>query len=159
MHKYASFTQRVLRYRVSEGEYPFVEGSIDDGWKRLTESAADAGIDGLATLCCITTIQFAYRVDQLENGRLGMWTNNLGLLRREYDPAIVDWAFAPLKAGKQPEGRNSSVRTFDPTSDDTDEGFIERFFGTEEEDTPFKEWLVEFETDVHERTEYLRGRE
>ncbi|WP_230455318.1 DUF2254 family protein [Halorubrum sp. BV1] len=157
--EYVSFTQTVLRYRVSEGEYPFVEGSIDDGWKRITESAADAGIDGLATLCCITTIQLAYRVDQLENGRLGMWTNNLGLLRRDYDPTIVDRAFALLKAGEQPEGRNISVRTFDPTSDDTDEGFIERVFGTEEEDTPFEEWLVEFEEDVHERTEYLRERE
>jgi hypothetical protein len=88
-----------------------------------------------------------------------MWTNNFGLLRREYDPAIVDRAFALLKAGKQPEGRNISVRTFDSTSDDTDEGFIERFFGTEEEDTPFEDWLVEFETDVHERTEYLREQE
>jgi hypothetical protein len=157
--EYVSFTQTVLRYRVSEGEYPFVEGSIDDGWKRITESAADAGIDGLATLCCITTIQLAYRVDQLEDGRLGMWTNNLGLLRRDYDPTIVDRAFALLKAGEQPEGRNISVRTFDPTSDDTDEGFIERVFGTEEEDTPFEEWLVEFEGDVRERTEYLRERE
>ena len=157
--EYASFTQTVLRYRVSEEEYPFVEGSIDDGWKRITESAADAGIDGLATLCCISTIQLAYRVDQLENGRLGMWTNNLGLFRRNYDPAIVDRAFALLKAGEQPEGRNISVRTFDPASDDRDEGFIERFFGTEEEDTPFEEWLVEFEEDVHERTEYLRERE
>ncbi|MXR43187.1 DUF2254 domain-containing protein [Halobaculum sp. WSA2] len=157
--EYVSFTQTVLRYRVSEEEYPFVEGSIDDGWKRITESAADAGIDGLATLCCSTTIQLAYRVDQLEDGRLGMWTNNLGLLRRDYDPTIVDRAFALLKAGEQPEGRNISVRTFDPTSDDTDEGFIERVFGTEEEDTPFEEWLVEFEEDVHERTEYLRERE
>ena len=157
--EFASFTQTVLRYRVSEEEYPFVEGSIDDGWKRITKSAADAGIDGLATLSCITTIQLAYRVDQLENGRLGMWTNNLGLFRRDYDPAIVDRAFALLKAGEQPEGHNISVRTFDPTSDDTDEGFFERFFGTEEEDTPFEEWLVEFETDVHERTEYLREQE
>ena len=157
--EYVSFTQTVLRYRVSEEEYPFVEGSIDDGWKRITESAADAGIDGLATLCCITTIQLAYRVDQLENGRIGMWTNNLGLLKRDYDPTIVDRAFALLKAGEQPEGRNISVRTFDPTSDDTDEGFIERVFGTEEEDTPFEGWLVEFEEDVHERTEYLRERE
>ena len=72
MRKYVSFMWTVLRYCASEGEYPFVEGSIDDGWKRLTESAADAGIDGLATLCCITTIQFAYYVYQLENGRLGM---------------------------------------------------------------------------------------
>ncbi|EMA14629.1 hypothetical protein C442_20046 [Haloarcula amylolytica JCM 13557] len=157
--KYVRFTQTVLRYRVSEEEYPFVEGSIDDGWKRITESAADAGIDGLSTLCCITTIQLAYRVDQLENGRLGMWTNNLGLLRQDYDPAIVDRAFALLKAGEQPEGRNISVRTFDSASDDTDEGFIERFFGTEEEDTPFEEWLVEFEEDVQERTEYLQERE
>lgn len=157
--EYVSFTQTVLRYRVSEEEYPFVEGSIDDGWKRITECAADAGIDGLATLCCITTIQLAYRVDQLEDGRLGRWTNNLGVLRRDYDSAIVDRAFALLKAGEQPEGRNISVRTFDPTSDDTDGGLIERFFGTEEEDTPFEEWLVEFEEDVHERTEYLRERE
>ncbi|WP_231554213.1 hypothetical protein [Halobellus rufus] len=88
-----------------------------------------------------------------------MWTNNFRLPRREYDPAIVDWAFALLKAGEQPEGRNISVRTFDPTSDGTDEGFFERFFGTEEEDTLFEEWLVEFETDVHERTEYLREQE
>jgi len=157
--EYASFTETVLRYRVSEEEYPFVEGSIDDGWKRITQCAADAGIDDLATLCCMTTIQLAYRVDQLENGRLGMWTNNLGLLRRDYDPTIVDRAFAFLKAGEQPEGQNISVRTVDPTSTDADKGFIERFLSTEEEDTPFDEWLVEFESEVHERTEYLRERE
>ena len=158
-HEYVSFTQTVLRYRALEEEYPFVEGSIDDGWKQITEYAADAGIDGLATLCCITTIQFAYRVDQLEDGRPGMWTNNLGLLRRDYNQTIVDQAFALLKAGEQPEGRNISVRTFDSTSDNTDEGLIKRVFGTEEEETPFEEWLVEFEKDVHERTDYLRERE
>jgi len=88
-----------------------------------------------------------------------MWTNNLGLLRRDYDPTIVDRAFAFLKAGEQPEGQNISVRTVDPTSTDADKGFIERFLSTEEEDTPFDEWLVEFESEVHERTEYLRERE
>jgi hypothetical protein len=157
--EYASFTETVLRYRVSEEEYPFVEGSIDDGWKRITQCAADAGIDNLATLCCMTTLQLAYRVDQLEDGRLGMWTNNLGLLRRDYDPTIVDRAFELLKAGEQPEGQNISVRTVDPTSTETDKGFIEWFLNTEEEDTPFEEWLVEFEKDVHERTEYLQERE
>ncbi|MCU4927088.1 DUF2254 domain-containing protein [Halobacteria archaeon AArc-dxtr1] len=157
--EYASFTETVLRYRVSEEEYPFVEGSIDDGWKRITQCAADAGIDNLATLCSMTTIQLAYRVDQLEDGRLGMWTNNLGRLRLDYDPAIVDRAFELLKAGEQPEGQNISVRTVDPSSTDTDEGFIERFLSTEEEDTPFEEWLVEFEEEVHKRTEYLRERE
>lgn len=154
--EYVSFTQTVLRYRVSEEEYPFVEGSIDDGWKRITECVAEAGIDDLATLCCITTIQLAYRIDQLEDGRLGMWTNTLGRLRRDYDPAIVDQAFALLKAGEQPEGRNISVQTVAPTSDDTDRGYFERFLGTAEEDTPFEEWVVEFEKDIHERTEYLR---
>ena len=157
--EYASFTETVLRYRVSEEEYPFVEGSIDDGWKRITQYAADTGIDDLATLCCMTTIQLAYRVDQLEDGRLGMWTNNLGLLRRDYDPAIVDRAFKLLKAGDQPEGQNISVRTVDPTSTDVDQGFIERILNTEDEGTSFEEWLVEFEEDVHERTEYLRERE
>jgi hypothetical protein len=157
--EYASFTETVLRYRVSEEEYPFVEGSIDDGWKRITQCAADAGIDDLATLCCMTTVQLTYRVDQLEDGRLGMWTNNLGRLRLDYDPAIVDRAFELLKAGEQPEGQNISVRTVDPASTDTEEGFIERILSTEEEDTPFEEWLVEFEEDVHERTEYLRERE
>lgn len=157
--EYASFTETVLRYRVSEEEYPFVEGSIDDGWNRITQCAADAGIDDLATLCCMTTLQLAYRVDQLEDGRLGMWTNNLGRLRLDYDPAIVDRAFELLKAGEQPEGQNISVRTVDPASTDAEEGFIERFLSTEEEDTPFEEWLVEFKEDVHERTEYLRERE
>lgn len=157
--EYASFTETVLRYRLSEEEYPFVEGSIDEGWRRIAECAADAGLDDLATLCCITTIQLAYRVDQLENGRLGMWTNNLGRLRRDYDPTIVDRAFELLKAGEQPEGQNISVRTIDPASTNTDEGFIERFLSTEEEDTPFEEWFVEFETKVHERTEYLQERE
>ncbi|WP_336136291.1 DUF2254 family protein [Natronomonas amylolytica] len=157
--EYASFTETVLRYRVSEEEYPFVEGSIDDGWNRITQCAADAGIDDLATLCCMTTLQLAYRVDQLEDGRLGMWTNNLGRLRLDYDPAIVDRAFELLKAGEQPEGQNISVRTVNPASTDAEEGFIERFLSTEEEDTPFEEWLVEFEEDVHERTEYLRERE
>jgi hypothetical protein len=107
----------------------------------------------------MTTLQLAYRVDQLEDGRLGMWTNNLGRLRLDYDPAIVDRAFELLKAGEQPEGQNISVRTVDPASTDAEEGFIERFLSTEEEDTPFEEWLVEFEEDVHERTEYLRERE
>ncbi len=157
--EYASFTKTVLRYRVSEEEYPFVEGSIDEGWKRITKCAADGGIDDLATLCCITTIQLAYRVDQLEDGRLGMWTDNLGRLRLDYDPAIVDRAFELLKAGEQPEGQNISVQTVDSASIDTDEGFIERFLSTEEEDTAFEEWLVEFEKDVHERTGYLRERE
>lgn len=157
--EYASFTETVLRYRVSEEEYPFVEGSIDDGWNQITQCAADAGIDDLATLCCMTTLQLAYRVDQLEDGRLGMWTNNLGRLRLDYDPAIVDRAFELLKTGEQPEGQNISVRTVDPSSTDAEEGFIERFLSTEEEDTPFEEWLVEFEEDVHERTEYLRERE
>jgi len=157
--EYASFTETVLQYRVSEKEYPFVEGSIDDGWKRITQSAADAGIDDLATLCCMTTIQLAYRVDQLEDGRLGMWTNNLGLLRRDYDPSIVDKAFELLKAGEQPEGQNISVRTVDPTSTDADQGFIERILNTDDEDTTFEEWLLQFEKDVDGRTESLRERE
>ncbi|WP_083867298.1 DUF2254 family protein [Natrialba taiwanensis] len=154
--EYASFTETVLRYRVSEDEYPFVEGSIDEGWRRIAECAADGGIDDLATLCCMSTIQLAYHVDQLEKGRLGRWTNNLGRLRLDYDPAIVDRAFELLKAGQQPEGQNISVRTADPTSTDANQGFIERFLNTDEEDTPFEEWLVGFEKDVHERTEYLR---
>ena len=157
--EYASFTETVLRYRISEEEYPFAEGSIDDGWKRITQCAADAGLDDLATLCCMTTLQLAYRVDQLEDGRLGMWTNNLGHLRRDYDPTIVDRAFELLKAGEQPEGQNISVRTVDPTSTDTDTRFFERFLNIEKEDIPFEEWLVEFERDVHKRTEYLQERE
>jgi len=157
--EYASFTETVLRYRISEEEYPFAEGSIDDGWKRITQCAADAGLDDLATLCCMTTLQLAYRVDQLEDGRLGMWTNNLGHLRRDYDPTIVDRAFELLKAGEQPEGQNISVRTVDPTSTDTDTRFFERFLNIEKEDRPFEEWLVEFERDVHKRTEYLQERE
>jgi hypothetical protein len=157
--EYASFTEAVLRYCALEEEYPFVEGSIDEGWSRITECIAEAGIDDLATLCCITTIQLVYRVDQLEEGRLGRWTNNLGRLRLDYDPSIVDRAFELLKAGEQPEGQNISVQTVDPTSTDADQGFIERILNTEEEDTPFEEWLVKFENDVHERTEYLRERE
>ncbi|WP_430639487.1 DUF2254 family protein [Haloferax volcanii] len=157
--EYASFTETVLRYRVSEDEYPFVEGSIDDGWKRITEIAADAGIDDLATLCCVTTLQLAYRVDKLENGRLGMWTNNLGRLRLDYDPAIVDRAFELLKADERPEGQNISVRTIDPTSADTDKGFFSQFLNSDQEDVPFEEWLVDFERKVHERTEYLQERQ
>ncbi len=157
--EYASFTETVLRYRVSEEEYPFVEGSIDDGWRQFAKRAANSGIDDLATLCCITTIQLAYRVDQLEDGRLGMWTSNLARLRLDYDPAIVDRAFELLKAGKQPEGQNISVRTVNLASTDTDEGFFERFFSTGEEDTPFEKWLVELEKDVYERMEELRERE
>ncbi|MGB9958770.1 DUF2254 family protein (plasmid) [Haloferax prahovense] len=157
--EYASFTETVLRYRVSEDEYPFVEGSIDDGWKRITENAADAGIDGLATLCCVTTLQLAYRVDKLENGRLGMWTNNLGRLRLDYDPAIVDRAFELLKADERPEGQNISVRTIDPTSADTDKGFFSQLLNSDQGDVPFEEWLVDFERKVHERTEYLRERQ
>ncbi|MFC7198431.1 DUF2254 family protein [Halospeciosus flavus] len=157
--EYASFTETVLRYRVSKDEYPFVEGSIDEGWRQIAECAADGGVDDLATLCCMSTIQLAYRVDQLEKGRLGRWTNNLGRLRLDYDPVIVDRAFELLKAGEQPEGQNISVRTADPTPTDADQGLIERFLNTEGEDTPFEEWLVEFEKNVHERTEYLRERE
>ncbi|WP_135304851.1 DUF2254 family protein [Haloarcula amylovorans] len=157
--EYVNFTETVLRYRVSEEEYPFVEGSIDDGWRQITECAADANIDGLATLCCITTIQLAYHVDQLEDGRPGLWTNNLGFLRRDYDPVIVDRAFALLKAGEQPEGANISVRTANPTVDSTDKSFIERILSTEKEDTSFEKWIVEFEKEVLERTEYLQERE
>ncbi|ELZ88815.1 hypothetical protein C453_01090 [Haloferax elongans ATCC BAA-1513] len=157
--EYASFTETVLQYRVSEEEYPFDGGSIDDGWKRITENAADAGIDGLATLCCITTLQLAYHVDKLENGRLGMWTNNLGRLRLDYDPAIVDRAFELLKTDERPEGQNISVRTIDPTSADTDKGFFSQFLNSDQEDVPFEEWLVDFERKVHERTEYLQERQ
>lgn len=157
--EYASFTETVLRYRISEEEFPFVEGSIDEGWRRIVDCAADAGIDGLATLCCISTIQLAYRVDQLEDGRLGRWTDNLGRIRLDYDPAIVDRAFELLKAGEQPEGQNISVRTVTPASTDTDVGFIDRFLNIEDEETPFEEWLVGFEKDVQDRTEYLRERE
>jgi len=157
--EYVSFTQTVLRYRVSEDEYPFVEGAIDDGWKGLTKCAADAGIDGLATLSCITTIQLAYRVDQLENGRLGRWTHHLGVLRRDYDPAIVDRAFALLKSGEQPEGRNISVQTADQASTDTGEGFLERFLTTQQESTTFEEWLDHFENEVQERTESLQEKQ
>ncbi|WP_430506222.1 DUF2254 family protein [Haloparvum sp. PAK95] len=157
--EYASFTETVLRYRISEEEFPFVEGSIDEGWRGIADCAADAGIADLATLCCISIIQLAYRVDQLEDGHPGRWTNNLGRLRLDYDPAIVDRAFELLKAGERPEGHNISVQTVTPMSADTDEGFIERLLSSEEKDTPFEEWLVEFEEDVHERTEYLRERE
>lgn len=157
--QYVSFTQDVLHYRVSKDEYPFVEGDIDDGWKRAAECAADAGIGGLATLFCISTIQLAYRVSQIEGGRLGMWTNNLASLRRDYDPAIVDRAFVLLKAGEQPEGRNISVRAVDPLSDDTNEGLLRRVFSSKEEVPSFEDWLVKFEYEVNERTEYLKERQ
>lgn len=157
--EYVSFTQTVLRYRVSENEYPFVEGSIDEGWKRITEHAADAGIDDLATLYCITTIQLAYRVRQLENSRLGRWAHNLGRLRRDYDQTIVDRAFALLKEGVQPEGGNILVRRVSSAQDNAEVGFFERILSNEEKERPFEEWLVEFEKEVHERTESLRKRE
>lgn len=88
-----------------------------------------------------------------------MWTNNLASLRRDHDSAIVDSAFEYLKAEERPEGQNISIQGYDATSIDTDEGFFERFFSTEEEDIPFEEWLVDFEKKVHERTEYLRDRQ
>ena len=156
--RYTKFTQAVLRYRLSEEEYPFVEGSIDDGWKGVSECAAEAGLNGLATLCIISTIQLAYNVDQLENGRVGIWLNNLGLLRRDYNPAIVDQAFALLKKGEQPKGANISTIHFDKMSNETEVGFIERMLDTEEGETSFEEWIVEFEKNVQERTEYLRDR-
>lgn len=155
---YVNFTQTVLRYRVSEEEYPFVEGSIDDGWKQAADSAADAGVDGLATLFCVTTIQLAYRIDQLEEGHPGTWLNNLGRLRKDYDPAIVDRAFALLKTGEQPEGANITVQPWDPMSDEAENGILARLFSSSEEDPPFEEWIVNFENEVQERTEYLRER-
>jgi hypothetical protein len=154
--KYASFTQTVLRYRVSEEEYPFADGSIKEGWNLAAECAADAEVDELATLCCTTMIQLAYEVDQLGDGGLGLWANNLGLLRLDYDPAIVDRAFTLLKAGERPESGNISVHA--PMSDDADGGFFTRFFSSDKEEQSFDEWVVKFEEQVDERTEYLRKR-
>jgi hypothetical protein len=156
--RYTRFTNAVLRYRVSEEEYPFAEGSIDTGWMRITKYAADAGIYDLSTLCCMTMIQLAYRVDQIEEDRSGMWINNLGVLRLEYDPAIVDRAFELLKAGKRPEGANIPVQTTNIRTD-TDPGLMEWLFKNEDEDIPFKEWLIEFERSVQKQTRYLRERE
>lgn len=153
--RYVDFTQTVLHYRLSEGEYPFVEGSIDDGWKRAMESAADAGLDGLATLFCISTIQLAYCNNRLEDGRLGMWTNHLALLKKDYNPEIVDQAFEHLKAGNQPEGRNISIPR-DTHASGGDDGFIARYLANNEQDLSFEKWLINFEQGVHERSEYLQ---
>jgi hypothetical protein len=151
---HASFTETILRYRVSEEEFPFVEGSIDDGWSRVTESAADAGLDGLATLCCITTIQLAYRVNRLEGRRLGTWATDLARLRIDYDAKIVDRAFDSLRTGDLPEGKNIPVQPIGQESDESN-GLIGRFLNTEE-DTSFSEWVEKFERQVRERTEDLR---
>ena len=155
--QYAKFTQTILRYRISEEEYPFADGSIKDGWRKATECAADAEVDGLATLCSITMIQLAYGVDQLGDGGLGLWANNLGQLRLDYDPAIVDRAFGFLKKGEKPEGANISVHI--SVSDDADNGFFARFFNQEGKKESFEEWVVDFEKQVHERTEYLQERQ
>lgn len=154
--RYVGFTQTVLRYRRSEGEYPFVEGLIDNGWKRAMESAADAGVDGLSTLFCISMIQLAYCNDQLEDGRLGMWTNKLAHLKLDYDPAIVDDAFALLMEGGQPEGRNIPVQLFALESDVSDDGIFSRLFSTEAKGVAFEEWLRNFEQEVDKRTARLR---
>jgi hypothetical protein len=154
--RYTKFTQAVLRYRTDEGKYPFAEGSIDDGWKKITTHASESGLHGFATLCCITTIQLAYRVDQIGEGNPGTWVNNLGLIRLNQDPAVVDKAFTILKQGENPEGANINVHTPDMESNSEREGFFERFLHTEPEETSFEQWIVDFEKEVEDRTEYLR---
>jgi len=153
-----SFTQEILRYRVSEQEYPFVEGEIDAGWRECIETATDAGLDGLATLFCMTTIQVAYRVEQLEGKELGRWTNDLAHLRINYDPRIVDTAFALLQDGVQPESSQISVRpvSYDPT--EPEQGFFDRLFSESKTDEEqFEKWVVEFQERVHDRADYIRN--
>lgn len=154
---YTSLTREVLRYRASEEQFPFVEGSIDDGWKDFITSAAESDLDGLATLCCITTIQLAYRVHLLEDGPVGFWTNNLARVRLEYDSRIVDRAFEILISGREPEGQNIQVHNYDPTMEEEEGGFLRRVFSGSDDEVTFEDWVEQFREDVLERTESLRN--
>ena len=154
---YTRFTQAILRYRVDQGKYPFAEGSIDDGWKKITRYAAESELHGFATLCCITTIQLAYCVDQIGEVNPGTWTNNLAQIRLNHDPVIVDQAFTALKRGENPEGANLNVHSPTMVADSERKGFFERFLSGEPQETSFEEWILDFEKEVEERTDYMRN--
>lgn len=150
------FTQEVLRYRISEEEYPFVEGDIDAGWKKLIDKSAEAGLDGLAMLFCISTIKLAYRVRKLEEKRLGFWADNLARIRINHDPRIVDDAFAFVQSDADLEGGHLRTYTLTYEQVDSDQSFVERFLGDDEsEEIEFDEWVEVFHEQVRERTESL----
>ena len=119
--------------------------------------AAESELDDLATLCCVSMIQLVYEVDQLGDGPVGLWSNNLAHLRLDYDSEIVDQAFVILQSGKQPVGANILIQTQSSISDDIDDGFFARFINSEEEQQ-FEEWLVDFQKQVNEGTEDLQER-
>lgn len=152
-----SFMQGIFHYRVSQEEYPFVEGNIDDGWRQSVEKAADAELDGLAVLFCITMIQVTYRVEQLEGKQLGLWRNTLAHLRIDYGPDIVDTAFELLEEGVQPESSQIRVHSIAYDPSEPEQGILERLFsGSETDEEEFEEWLPKFEEQVRERIEYIR---
>jgi len=154
---YADLTQEILRYRISEDTYPFAPSSMVDGWRKAAKCAAEAELDDLATLCCVSMIQFVYQADQIGDGSVGLWANTLAHLRVDHDSEIVDQAFVLLQAGKQPVGASISVLIQSSMSDDTDDGFFARFFHSEEK-IQFEEWLVDFRSQVQERTEMIQER-
>lgn len=156
-HQRTAFTQEIFHYRASQEEYPFVEEHIDAGWQQFIERAATAGLDGLATLFCISTIQVAYRVDQFGEGRPGLWTNHLANLRIDHNQEIVDNAFALLKEGVQPDGSRIQVQSIPYDPSQPDQGFFQRFFSNSDTDEEtFENWLEEFQQEVIDRTKYIK---
>lgn len=156
---YVKLSKSVLRYRLSEGEYPFSVASFRNGWRKMAQYAADSNIDGLATLFVISMIQITYHLDQLGDGGYGLWVTELGRIRREYDAKFVDRAFESLENGKRPEGHNISIQIKESEPVDKNSGVIDRFIQNEDNNPQFIEWLKDFEQDVLERTEELREKE
>ncbi|MBX0288736.1 DUF2254 domain-containing protein [Halomicroarcula sp. F28] len=153
---YAKLTTTLLQYRLSEDEYPIAAGNMRDGWVRIAETAAQDGLPGLATLCCMSILQLAYCLDQIEEERSGLLVNSLANLRIDYDPEIVDDAFARFQSGERPEGASISIGFSHSQSENQDRHFVEKLLHRSPEQLTFDEWLVDFQTAVKERTDTQR---
>lgn len=150
------FTETLLRYRLQHDEFPFTEGNIDRGWKQFIDKAAENGLDGLATLFCISAIKLAYRVEEIDGRRLGQWNNHFANVRIDYNTQIVDDAFKFLKKGEGLSGDRISKRSSVVTREKGERGLLSRILSDSEgEQMEFETWLEEFEEEVEERTQYI----
>lgn len=152
---YVKLSEAVLRYRISKETYPFAEGALPDGWRKITKRAADNGLDDLATLFCMSMIRMAYHIDQIESGRHIFWIRILGQLRADYDPEIVDTAFSRVKAGDRPDVGNISVQVSNTKVEEANESFIQRILN-QQADSDFNGRVKEFHQEVKKRTEMIQ---
>jgi hypothetical protein len=150
-----SFTQTVLQYRVTTGQYPFAEGSISDGWKELVEKSAEASVPGLATLFCTSMIRAAYAVWQIEGRLIGRWTNDLALIRRDVDVDIVDCAFELVIDGTRPRSGDIS-HYFGGRGQNSEQGLISRILGNGSQGPEdLESWAEQYHQEVIDKTKSL----